>query len=401
MSRGKTESETSQRQLPLLVSPRAPSADPGWVVQRNRLGRIPAPGSEGRGNRRKASEPTRAGAPRPKKRLRALVDFFTESPLGMLLVRPDGRIEQANARQLRLLNATAKKVIGRPVGDWFVHPAEVTGLLRQVRNRKPVRNHRTRFRRANGADLHVVIDVDGLWLAGRFQYSRWFVRDITRRIVLEREILRAVENEQARFGQDLHDDLCQQLAGIEFLCQRLARERRLISKTGAARVLEIAALLRESVDHAREMARGLSPVSGNGGSLVAALRGLAERTQAIHRCDCRFRCNRPVEIDSHEVSSHLYRIAQEAVTNAIRHGQARRINLGLTRTGGGIVLSIHDNGVGLPANARKPRGVGLQIMSHRADVIGASLAVQRRRGGGTMVICEVPRGRQRRAGGRS
>ena len=317
----------------------------------------------------------------------AFEDFFAESPLGLLFVDPDGRVERVNSAQLAMVGRKGEDVMGEHVANWFVYPEGAAELLKQLRGRKTVKNFRTQLRHADGSIIHGLIDANGLWRQNKLRHSRWFVRDISERFALEQEVLLAVDNEQIRFGQDLHDDLCQQLAGIEFLCQRLAGERKLVAKTVPARVLNIAALLRGAIDHARELARGLAPVNAEGKSLMLALRDLAHRTKTMFRCDCRFRCDSPVVLESQLISSHLYRIAQESVSNAIRHGKARWIEIALSRDDGQIILRIADRGTGLPRKPKKKPGIGLRIMSCRAGVIGATLTVRRRSGGGTEVIC--------------
>jgi two-component system CheB/CheR fusion protein len=156
-------------------------------------------------------------------------------------------------------------------------------------------------------------------------------------------------------------------------------------------VLEIAEYLRGTIDHARELARGLSPVIAEGGNLLLALSSLADRTRKIFRCECEFRCDPPIALENAVVSSQLYRIVQEAVSNALHHGRARRVEIELSGANGELLLQILDNGIGLRQKPKKNPGMGLRIMSHRAEMIGASLAVQPRKNGGTEVICVLSR----------
>ena len=327
-----------------------------------------------------------------------LMDFFAESPLGLLFVGPDWCVERVNPSQLAMIGRSEEEadVVGERVADWFAYADGAAELMGQLRGRNTVKNFRTEWHHANGSTIHVMIDANGVWRDDQLKYSRWFVRDVTQRVLLEQEVLKAVDNEQIRFGQDLHDDLCQQLAGIEFFCQRLAGEQ--ASQTAKGRVLEIAALVRGAINHTRELARGLAPVSAEGKSLMFALRDLAHRTQTTFRCDCRFQCDPPILLENQAASSHLYRIAQEAVSNAIRHGKARRIEIALTRQSEDIILQIADHGAGLPLKQKERPGIGLRIMNYRAGLIGASLVVRRRRGGGTEVLCTMRAGKSRAPG---
>jgi PAS domain S-box-containing protein len=226
---------------------------------------------------------------------------------------------------------------------------------------------------------------------GRIHRLVGIARDITERKELEREILATSEREQRRIGQDLHDDLCQQLAGIEFLSkalqQQLSTQQPLAEQAG-----EIARLLRAANDHTRVLARGLAPVELEAGGLMQGLEGLAQRTSALFRVQCTFECPAPVWLEDLSVSTHLYRIAQEAVTNGIKHGKARKIEIQLKATADRAVLEISDNGAGLTENPARPRGMGLRIMQYRADLIGATFSIQAGAQGGTRVICSVPLG---------
>ncbi len=265
-------------------------------------------------------------------------------------------------------------------------------MLNRLANRQTVHNYRARLRHKDGTLREVLIDANGLWEQERLVHSRWFTRDITRRVELEREILAISEQEQRRLGHDLHDDLCQQLAGIEFLSQRLASDLAARTKAGAAQAKEIAQMVQRAMTQTRELARGLSPVRLEAEGLADALRELAAGTKKVFGCDCRFRCDPPVLLANHTVAIHLYRIAQEAVNNALKHGRARRIDIGLTAKGHSVVLAVNDNGVGIPRKLPKRKGMGLRIMRYRAEVIGGALTVEPHSGGGTRVVCTVAEG---------
>jgi two-component system CheB/CheR fusion protein len=142
----------------------------------------------------------------------------------------------------------------------------------------------------------------------------------------------------------------------------------------------------------RELARGLSPVRLEAEGLADALRELAAGTRKVFRCDCRFRCHPPVLVSNHTVATHLYRIAQEAVSNALRHGKARRIDISLAAKGHSVILAVNDNGRGIPGKLPKRTGMGLRIMRYRAEVIGGALKVEPSARGGTRVVCGVAEG---------
>ncbi|HWX19498.1 MAG TPA: response regulator [Candidatus Binatia bacterium] len=222
--------------------------------------------------------------------------------------------------------------------------------------------------------------------------SHWLVifRDITERKRLEKEILEISDRERLRLGQDLHDGLCQHLAGIELMSQVLQQKLAPKSSTAAARVGDIARHVRDAIAQTRALARGLSPVTLESEGLTSALQELAANTEKMFGLACRVECPRPVEIRGPAVATHLYRIAQEAVSNAIKHGQAAEVVIRLESARGRTRLSITDNGRGFPKTPPKQPGMGLHIMQYRAGLIGGSLALQKNPAGGTIVVCTVP-----------
>jgi signal transduction histidine kinase len=214
--------------------------------------------------------------------------------------------------------------------------------------------------------------------------------DITERKRLEAEILKISEQQQQRIGQDLHDGICQQMAGIELMSQVLQQNLAEKSRAAADQAALIGERVRDTISETRRLARGLCPVVLESEGLMAALSELAASTERATKGRCRFQCKTPVLIGDHAVATHLYRIAQEAVSNALRHGHGSRIDILLSSTPGHLALTVRDNGVGLPEDALRRNGMGLRVMSYRAGMIGGTLAVQRAgRKGGTTVVCSV------------
>ena len=206
---------------------------------------------------------------------------------------------------------------------------------------------------------------------------------------LEDEILKSTEREQERIGRDLHDGLCQLLVGAKFRSVYLQKISG--AKTPAvereAKALE--AMLNHAIEQARNLARGLNPVHVTPAGLVAALQKLAADVESAHRVHCFARFPKPVKIPDHHAAYHLYRIAQEAVQNALKHARARNISITLTRPDHRIKLVVKDDGVGLPRTPGKA-GMGLDNMQTRARIIGGRLDIRRRKLGGTTVSCELP-----------
>lgn len=214
--------------------------------------------------------------------------------------------------------------------------------------------------------------------------------DITERVRLQQEILRISAAEQQRIGQDLHDGLGQQLTAIEFMCHALQANLAPTNPALERQAAKVCASLREAVAQTRALSRGLTPVKPDRGGLMEALSYLAEGTDALGRVKCRFKCPVPVFIEDSQVAEHLFRIAQEAVNNALKHGQPSSIRIELTRRNGETRLRISDDGRGLPRFQKVANGMGLQVMHHRANVAGGTLAIVSAPGRGVTVECSLP-----------
>ena len=211
--------------------------------------------------------------------------------------------------------------------------------------------------------------------------------DITERKRLEQEILAVSEREQRRIGQDLHDDLCQRLAGIQLMGDVLQRDLLRKAKPEAEQAGMIAARIRDAIANTRNIARGLSPVALGSNGLMVALQELADNSAKLFQISCKFRFDGCVAVDDNTVATHLYRIAQEAVTNAVKHGGAKKIVIRLAELEDKCILAITDDGLGLTETFLKNKGTGLQIMKYRAATIGASLEIGRAGRRGMCVSC--------------
>ena len=210
---------------------------------------------------------------------------------------------------------------------------------------------------------------------------------------LESEIIEISEREQRRIGRDLHDGLCQHFAAIgcgvaslraDLLQQHLPNE--------AAIAAELAELLNNGVVQARDLARGLVPVHMEAG-LSCALEELVGSVSRLRAMECTFASDGNVDIGDASAATHLYRIAQEAINNACRHGAASAVRLALVGAAGSATLSISDNGRGISNTGNGSRGLGLNIMSYRARLVGGNLAIEQAPGGGTLITCTFPQQR--------
>ncbi|MGA3179132.1 MAG: ATP-binding protein [Verrucomicrobiota bacterium] len=251
----------------------------------------------------------------------------------------------------------------------------------------------------NGAEffLRGANGSEGIWLSatgrplmdekGNGQGGVVVLSDITARKLLEKQIAEISDREQRRIGQDLHDGLCQHLVSVAFagelLREKLARQK----LAEAAQAEAIVEMVNDGISEARNLARGLYPVRLEVDGLASALEELAAATQARTGILCRFCCDAPVCIFDEVAGSNLYRIAQEAVNNAVKHADCRAISIGLGAVEEEVTLTIKDDGAGFPGGAGHGGGMGISIMNYRAKMIGASLEIRPGAGGGTIVIC--------------
>ena len=214
--------------------------------------------------------------------------------------------------------------------------------------------------------------------------------DITERKHLEKTILDISAREQRRIGHDLHDGLGQHLTGIAFMVK--VQEQKLAAKQmpEAADAAKIVRLVNDAISKTRELAKGLAPVVFDAHGLMSALQLHAAEVEDLFGISCHFQCEPPVIIPDGTVATHLYHIAQEAVTNAIKHGRAQNILVRLSAVDGRGTLLVRDDGQGMADPPGDHAGMGLQIMKYRADMIAGVLEVRADKMQGTMVCCRFP-----------
>jgi signal transduction histidine kinase len=214
---------------------------------------------------------------------------------------------------------------------------------------------------------------------------------INERKRLEHELLEITEKERRRIGLDLHDDLGQKLAGVALMLKGLEVK---IGQKNLPQLVEetkrIQSLIDEAIGHASGLARDLTMLDAAGENLPDALKSLAEQARNMFGIACKFKAEvSPPQLDSH-VIRQFYKIAQEAVTNAIKHGKAKQVNINLSNGGSKLVMTIRNNGLPFPAVTARRSGMGLRIMNYRASVINASLDVDSDGQSGTIVTCTLP-----------
>ena len=326
-------------------------------------------------------------------RLRAILETAVE---GIITIDERGTIESFNPASETIFGYRAAEVIGKNVSVLMStpHREQHDGYLANYQHTGHAKiigiGRETFARKKDGTLFPIDLSVSEVKLSDRRIFTG-FIRDITERKRLEKEILEISEREQRRIGQDLHDGLCQQLAGIEMLSQVLAQRLAPKAKDASARAAEIAKAVRESISQTRLLARGLSPVTLESEGLMSALAELALNTEKMFCVRCLFDCPEVVQFNEHAAATHLFRIAQEAVSNAIKHGKAKQISIQLRADAGHLRLRVNDDGIGFPENFSGGTGMGLRIMQSRIGMVGGSLTIERQVTGGTSVIFAAPK----------
>jgi two-component system sensor kinase FixL len=324
------------------------------------------------------------------RRLAAIVESSDDAIVSKTL---DGRIVSWNAGAKSIYGYTAEEVIGRPIK--LLSPperlAEVEYTLDRVRRGEHIEHFETTRVRKDGRRIDVSVAVspikDG---RGNVIGGCAIARDITDRKRLQREVLEIAACEQQRIGQDLHDGSGQELTGLAMMAERLTVELEEQSLPQAATAARIVDGLEEALGHVRALSKGLVPVEVDAEGLMAALADLADRTSELLDVKCVFRCEDPVCILDNQTATHLFRLTQESVTNALKHGRARNIVITLTTDDDLITLQIADDGRGPPKDFHNTGGAGLRIMSCRAELIRAKLTICEGKAGGMVVTCTLP-----------
>lgn len=246
-------------------------------------------------------------------------------------------------------------------------------------------------RRKNGELIHELKTISAVRNeAGEITGFMCVDSDITKQITLEQELLTIAEREQRRIGLEFHDNLGQTLTGIAFLSQALTRDLEAKSLEEAARAKQITTLANDAVERSRHLSRGLFPIELETGGVETALRDLAASMESVFgiACTTSIRIKAPLKISSAPI--YLYRIAQESCLNAIKHGGAKRIKILLSVTDRQIKLSVGDDGSGLPHSADYFKGLGMESIKYRSNILNGQVSIRRSSMNGMEVVFSGP-----------
>jgi signal transduction histidine kinase len=214
-------------------------------------------------------------------------------------------------------------------------------------------------------------------------------REVAERQRLDREIAQVADRERRRLGQDLHDTLGQHLTGTALAAQVLKEKLAAKSAPEVSEAEKLVHYVEEGIDLTRNLACGFFSPELEADGLSVALEGLAENIRERFTVNCIFHGEESIPVRDSSVATQLYRIAQEAATNAAKHAAAEQIDIRLTVEGSDLTLAIIDDGVGLPDKLTDSAGLGLRLMRHGAALIGATLNVRRNGRSGTIATCKV------------
>jgi PAS domain S-box-containing protein len=316
---------------------------------------------------------------------------------GAVLSDSGGIIRMTNPAFDRMFGTLAGSLIGKHLDELPCDPpldrriAESTDEA-AVRSGAPLVSELT-VRSGSGGEgpLFVEAVITSLVLRGE-RFWLTMVQDATARRQLEREVLEVSNREQQRIGNDLHDGLGQELTGIALLLRGLENRAEREAPELSQSIEEVALLVNDAIFTTRALARGLSPVTFDRGGIALALDALAKRLSAMFHIDVRCEADDTLERGLESANAlHLYRIAQEAVTNAAQHGQAGNVRIRLRPDGERGLLSIQDDGSGFNPATLQGKGLGLRIMRYRAQMMAGSLRIESARARGTTVTCWFPR----------
>jgi PAS domain S-box-containing protein len=312
----------------------------------------------------------------------------------VVVLDPEGRIIRFNRACEQMTGYSFAEVQGKFIWDLFLLPDEAERFkasLQAARSDQRPQEYDSCWLSRDGRQRTIAWSTTVLPGAGESaSYVIASGIDITERKHMEKAILEISAREQRRIGQDLHDGLGQHLTGIAFMSK--VQEQKLAEKglAEAAEAARIVGLVNEAIHRTRELAHGLLPVGSDAQGLMSALKRWAAEVETLFHISCRLQIGEPVLIDDANVSTHLYRIAQEAVNNAIRHGQAKHVVINLFPGDDYGILKIENDGFSLPEPDPSDSGMGMQIMNYRARMVGGSLKVESGGIRGVTITCQFP-----------
>jgi two-component system sensor kinase FixL len=326
-----------------------------------------------------------------KERISAIVNTSADA---IITIDEQGIIQSVNPATERMFGYSAAEMIGRNVNMLMLspvreeHDAYVARYLKTGEKKIIGTRREVEGRRKDGSIFPLELGVSEFRLDGK----RFFAGvhcDITTRKFLQKEVLEVAAREQRRIGQELHDTTGQELTGLGLMAAGLAAGLSEQASPDAELAAKIARGVERVLEQVRNLAKWLIPVEVDAQGLMTALAELATGIGTQPGVACTFQCDEPVSVEDNTTATHLYYIAQEAVTNALKHAGAQHIQIDLATDGRRIALRIRDDGVGVADQNVAATGVGIRIMRYRAELINATLTIEAAEEGGTLVTCTL------------
>jgi len=329
-----------------------------------------------------------------------LEQLYNHAPVGLAFIDTELRFVRINERLAAINGPPVEAHIGRTITEIIPEIAsKIEPFYRTaIKTGKPQLGFEVTGRTATDPPRDIIARVSYLPLIkdGQVIGVHTVVQDVTESRNLQEALLNVTEQEQRRIGQEFHDVTGQELTGLGYLARSLAEALKETQSHEAGVATRIADGIERALGQARTLTKGLIPVEVSAEGLMAALTDLTQDIHDLGELECSFECTEPVLVADNRTATHLFRIAQESISNAMRHSGATQIHTTLRQNFAGLSLSISDNGKGLPKKDNGP-GQGIQIMKYRARVIGAEMSVTSSNGSGTVVTCTLPQGNNNNA----
>ncbi|MBD3616317.1 MAG: PAS domain S-box protein [Gracilimonas sp.] len=327
---------------------------------------------------------------RNKARVEAILESATE---GIFTTNKKGIILSVNPAVKQIFGYRESEMIGEELCSFISLPttdfaaADFTGRREMLMGR----NWQGQAKDKDGQVFPVELSLNEI-VVGKDVFYTGLLRDRSESRKLEAEILKIVESERFTLGQELHDGVGQMFSAIAMISRNLARKAKANNMPIANELEEITAMIQEADQEIRQLSHGLAHVELENEGLQVALKRMCERFQLLSEKPCRFICSPGLEITDYNTRLHLFRIVQEAVQNAIKHGDPNQIQVKLQNEVDYLVLTVEDDGKGLMSDfdEEKQKGMGLNTMRYRAEILGGNFSIENASDGWTKVNCMIP-----------
>lgn len=321
--------------------------------------------------------------------------IFDTSLDAMITINEKTQIELVNRSAESMFGYNQNELIGKNVNMLLPFPFNVNHdkyLLNYLETGKSkIMNSRmkTQGLKKDGTIFPIDIGIsEVIWGGNRIIAG--VIRDLSTQRELEQNLVEIGNEERRKIGRDLHDGLGQMLTGIRMLAESLARKLQANALPAAGEVQEIADMIKQADQFTRELSRGMVQVDVERRGLSVAIQNLCDQTSKMTGVECSFFEHSEIEVENHTMALHIYRIIQESINNAIKHGRPKTVIVRLSQNMHHTSISIHDDGIGFDPEGQDNSGMGLQIMKYRAGLMGGVLETVRTEDNMTLVRCIIP-----------